>query len=130
MVVLSSLFILTFIVSLVSSAFLDKRDSKEEPNGSPGNVCYADAYNNLGNNWNRTYGPYEAQQIYLALTDDAETARVQFATLNEIEKSVLQYWPIKHPKKSVTVYGKVITRILFCLFIIYNVTCDIGLDFC
>ncbi|GAA5815790.1 hypothetical protein MFLAVUS_009305 [Mucor flavus] len=64
-----------------------------EPNGSPGMMCYADSYNVLGNNWNRTYTAYEPQQIHISLTDDAKYARVQFATLGSIRYSILQYWP-------------------------------------
>lgn len=85
-----------------------------EANGSPGSVCYADAYNNLGNNWNRTYTNTEPQQLHISLTDDAIFARVQFATLGEIKKSILQYWPKKDhqdrhefKKSTITIKGEV-----------------------
>lgn len=79
-------------------------------NGSPGSVCYADAYNNLGNNWNRTYLSTEPQQVHMSLLDDSKFFRVQFATLEEIDESILSYWPKNHgrhsPKKT-TLTGKV-----------------------
>lgn len=89
--------IASFAVAEASSllsprAALERRD---DINGSPGNVCYADAYNALGNNWNHTYALSEPQQIHISLTDDAKFARVQFATLGQIQESVLQYWPKK-----------------------------------
>jgi hypothetical protein len=109
--------LLAFILSLVSAASIPLIEKRAAVfNGSPGYMCYADSYNDLGNNWNRTYALNEPQQIYLALTDDAVTARVQFATLGEIEKSVFQYWPVKNSKKSVTVYGKVSFFLMFIYF--------------
>jgi hypothetical protein len=83
--------------------------TKGEANGSPGSMCYADAYNTLGNDWNKTYATTEPQQIQLALTDDAQFARVQFATLGQVDHSILRYWPSKtgNRKATTTVQGKV-----------------------
>jgi hypothetical protein len=96
--------------SLLSPRGLVERDNI---NGSPGNVCYADTYNALGNNWNHTYTAFEPQQIHISLTDDSKNARVQFATLGQVDHSVLQYWPKKDthrtapPKNIVTIKGEV-----------------------
>ncbi len=110
-----------FAVAETSSLFsvgngLSSRKS-EEVNGSPGMMCYADAYNSLGNNWNRTYTNNEPQQLHISLTDDATFARVQFATLGEIKNSYLQYWPKKQnhghhlsKKAAITIKGEVIVH--------------------
>lgn len=118
------LFAASFAVAKASSIFpggneLVARKSDIKYNGSPGAVCYADAYNNLGNNWNHTYTDFEPQQIHLSLTDDAKYARVQFATLGEIKHSVLQYWPKthnhKHKKSITTIKGEVIIHIIIAI---------------
>lgn len=121
--------------SIFSSNELDKRQlmTEEVFNGSPGFMCYADNYNILGNNWNHTYTMSEPQQIHISLTDDATHARVQFATLGEIDDSVLTYWPKKEnrnhnrghraSKNKITIKGEVIVfysysernKKLFCL---------------
>ncbi|KAG1057141.1 hypothetical protein G6F46_001024 [Rhizopus delemar] len=98
----------TSLVSGPSTPSSVKVQDKVE-NGSPGSVCYADAYNNLGNNWNRTYLSTEPQQIHMSLLDDSKFFRIQFATLEEIDESILSYWPKNHgrhsPKKT-TLTGK------------------------
>ncbi|KAG1467160.1 hypothetical protein G6F56_004568 [Rhizopus delemar] len=89
-----------------TTSFVKRRDTIE--NGSPGYVCYADMYNNLGNDWNRTYLPTEPQQIHTSLLDDSKFLRVQFATLAQVDQSVLIYWPKNdgiHPSRKTTVYG-------------------------
>lgn len=107
------LFAASFAIAKASSIFPDgnelvARKSDIKSNGSPGAMCYADAYNNLGTNWNRTYTDFEPQQIHISLTDDAKHARVQFATLGEIKHSVLKYWPKSHKKSITTIQGEVI----------------------
>lgn len=113
---LTSIFNLVLVAaSLFSSpfttSFVKRRDTIE--NGSPGYVCYADMYNNLGNDWNRTYLPTEPQQIHTSLLDDSKFLRVQFATLAQVDQSVLIYWPKNdgiHPSRKTTVYGHVNTK--------------------
>lgn len=118
------LFAASIAVAKASSIFpggneLVARKSDIKYNGSPGAVCYADAYNSLENNWNHTYTDFEPQQIHLSLTDDAKYARVQFATLGEIKHSVLQYWPKtyfnKHIKSITTIKGEVIIHLIITL---------------
>ncbi|CAO3653658.1 unnamed protein product [Mucor hiemalis] len=112
MIILSFiLFAASFAIAKASSIFPDgnelvARKSDIKSNGSPGAMCYADAYNNLGTNWNRTYTDFEPQQIHISLTDDAKHARVQFATLGEIKHSVLKYWPKSHKKSITTIQGE------------------------
>lgn len=100
--IVSVLFFMSAIYALVeastiSSGLLKRQQPTADDifNGSPGFMCYADSYNALGNNWNRTYSLLEPQQLHISLTDDATHARVQFATLGEIQNSVLNYWPKK-----------------------------------
>lgn len=103
----------TFAASLVSAAAVLGPRSEAEPNGSPGLMCYADVYNTLGSNWNKTYASVEPQQIHLSLTDDAQFVRVQFATLEQVDHSILKYWPSKGRSKRVTtVEGKVTYKLL------------------
>lgn len=97
--------------SLLSAPIAGGLTRRDDINGSPGNVCYADMYNAIGNNWNHTYTPSEPQQIHISLTDDAKNARVQFATVGQIDQSILQYWPKKEghhaTKKATTIKGEV-----------------------
>ncbi|KAI9317013.1 Metallo-dependent phosphatase-like protein [Dichotomocladium elegans] len=47
----------------------------------------------LNVNWNRTYGPFEPQQIHLSLATDSQYARFEFLTTSPIDKAILRYWP-------------------------------------
>lgn len=101
---------LAFLTLVQCSTIVARAQEEDVANGSPGAVCYADAYNDLGNNWNHTYAPTEPQQIHMSLADDSKFARVQFATLDSIDSSVLAYWPKKqgnHAQKNTTITGKV-----------------------
>ncbi|CEP17620.1 hypothetical protein [Parasitella parasitica] len=97
--ILSCIPLILFFVAQVSA-------EEDEPNGSPGQMCYADAYNSIHGDWNKSYSAQDPQQIYISLTDDANSARVQFATLGEIEESVLVYWPKKTKGKGATIQGQ------------------------
>jgi hypothetical protein len=101
----------SFVLSSSSSSGLIERASGGPViPGSPGNMCYADAYNTIpGYNWNYTYATTEPQQIHISLTDDSKTARVQFATLGQIDQSILEYWPKKQSgsKNKVALNGQV-----------------------
>ncbi|KAK4517152.1 uncharacterized protein ATC70_000483 [Mucor velutinosus] len=94
------------LVLLVVCTWQVSAKATVEANGAPGQMCYADAYNSVHGGWNRTYAPNDPQQIYISLTDDADFARVQFATLGEIKQSTLQYWPKHNKRKSVTIQGQ------------------------
>ncbi|KAF7731024.1 hypothetical protein EC973_001070 [Apophysomyces ossiformis] len=62
--------------------------------GGPGKWSVPDLYNTMiGDDWNRTYGPAEPQQIHLSLASEAKYAKVQFATTSETKRSFLRYWP-------------------------------------
>ncbi|RCH96017.1 hypothetical protein CU097_011539 [Rhizopus azygosporus] len=101
--------VLAFVTLVQCSTIVARTQEEDVANGSPGAVCYADAYNDLGNNWNHTYAPTEPQQIHMSLADDSKFARVQFATLDSIDSSVLAYWPKKqgnYAQKNTTVTGK------------------------
>lgn len=108
--------IATFAVAEATSVLaprgLVERVSGPPAPGAPGVMCYADNYNTIpGYNWNHTYTATEPQQVHISLTDDAKTARVQFATLGQIEQSVLDYWPKqsgnKNKNKFTTITGQV-----------------------
>jgi hypothetical protein len=107
MLIQSLLFSLAVLVVTSATALIPR--TKGEANGSPGLMCYADAYNTLNNDWNKTYTSTEPQQIQLSLTDDAQYARIQFATLGQVDLSILKYWPSKaySKRKAITVEGKV-----------------------
>lgn len=59
--------------------------------GSPGTRAVQDQFNANGI-WNRTYGPYEPQQIHMAWMPDGKNCRIQFATLASLDNALLQYW--------------------------------------
>lgn len=107
------------LVLLVVCTLRVSAKAADEANGAPGQICYADAYNSVHGGWNRTYAPSDPQQIYISLTDDADFARVQFATLGEIKQSILQYWPKHNKRKSITIQGQVKQekRGFVCLFV-------------
>jgi hypothetical protein len=69
--------------------------AEEAPVGGPGLFSAPDAYNSFGN-WNRTYGPAEPQQIHLSIANEAKFAKVQFATSQAVQSTLLRYWPKKH----------------------------------
>ncbi|KAI8645371.1 Metallo-dependent phosphatase-like protein [Parasitella parasitica] len=93
-------------ISLVLLVVAQVSAEEDEPNGSPGQMCYADAYNSVHGDWNKSYSTQDPQQIYISLTDDANSARVQFATLGEIKESILVYWPKENKGKSATIQGQ------------------------
>lgn len=97
----------TFVLSLVclSAATV----TAQEAPGSPGLWPVPDAFNTVVD-WNRTRTPTEPQQIHLSLASDAEYARVQFATLQDVNSSILKYWPKKQADKVVTIQGQVCKR--------------------
>ncbi|KAI8345347.1 Metallo-dependent phosphatase-like protein [Blakeslea trispora] len=106
-------FLLLTLVSIINAnlVFSNANDGslilkRDEVNGAPGQVCSADNYNILDPNWNRTYGVHEPQQISLSLIDDSHAMRVQFSTLNSIDRSILRYWPSKKSNKMIAVQGK------------------------
>ncbi|OZJ02775.1 hypothetical protein BZG36_03480 [Bifiguratus adelaidae] len=70
--------------------------------GGPGELATRDLYN-ANTNWNRTYAPAEPQQIHISITDNAQYAKVQFATLEEIKTPLFQYWPKGSQRKAVTI---------------------------
>ncbi|OZJ01912.1 hypothetical protein BZG36_05102, partial [Bifiguratus adelaidae] len=73
--------------------------------GGPGELATRDIYNDNSdnNNWNRTYAPAEPQQIHISITDNAEYAKVQFATLEEVKTPLFQYWEQNHQSKAITI---------------------------
>lgn len=84
--------------------------------GAPGIAAVPDKYNTLpGVDWNRTYAPAEPQQIHLSFGSESNYARVQFATLEQVDNATLRYWP-KSKKQRVSRYGKVQrSRLDMCL---------------
>ena len=113
-------FFISLVLLVVLQVSIAASTNEEEPNGSPGQICYADAYNSLHGNWNKSYSTNDPQQIYISLTDDANFARVQFATLGEIKESILEYWPKDNKRKSITIQGKVVfVFVFFFSFFIY-----------
>jgi hypothetical protein len=100
-----------FIFSAISAVSAASNDlvKRDDGPGAPGTQCYADPYNSLGNDWNKTYGATEPQQLHMSWMDESNYARIQFATLDKIEKSVLVYWPKTkgHSKKQTKINGSV-----------------------
>jgi hypothetical protein len=114
-----------------SSGLVERAASAPVINGSPGVMCYADAYNTIpGYNWNHTYTATEPQQVHISLTDDSKTARVQFATLGQIDQSILEYWPKQSGSKNkVTLNGQVRIRGYFsCRVSLLLIGTLLGLD--
>ncbi|ORY93554.1 Metallo-dependent phosphatase-like protein [Syncephalastrum racemosum] len=96
---------LTFAAGVLS-LFSYVCHASAEAAGSPGVAAVPDKYNTLpGVDWNRTYAPTEPQQIHLSFGSESKYARVQFATLEQVDKAILRYWP-KSKKNRVSRYGK------------------------
>ncbi|KAI8343515.1 Metallo-dependent phosphatase-like protein [Chlamydoabsidia padenii] len=52
-----------------------------------------DPFNSFGNvPWNRTYEQAEPQQIHLSISNQARYAKIQFATIQAVQGTLLKYW--------------------------------------
>lgn len=88
--------------------------------GSPGTRAVQDQFNANGI-WNRTYGPYEPQQIHMAWMPDGKNCRIQFATLASLDNALLQYWLESDREFSTMMVSRVEVRknatMICCMFV-------------
>ena len=85
--------------------------------GGPGKMAFIDVFN-MGGHWNRTYGRIEPQQIHMTWLPEGESFRVQFTTLDRVDRFQLMYWPI-HKKTARHVQQIEATGEQVCLFSCY-----------
>ncbi|ORZ15314.1 Metallo-dependent phosphatase-like protein [Absidia repens] len=85
------------LLYLIAVLFISVGFGKKEAFvGGPGLLSAPDSYNSFGQvDWNRTYGPIEPQQIHISLANEAKYAKVQFATTQSVNDTLLKYWPKK-----------------------------------
>jgi hypothetical protein len=100
---MTSLLLSTLVLLLLSLCA-----SSVQLKGGPGGQWDYDQFN-VGD-WNRTYGATEPQQIHISISSEAEYAKVQFATQEEVESAILNYWPKSSPHKSIQIKGGEVCR--------------------
>jgi hypothetical protein len=93
------IFLLILLVFVLKDAMaLIVNNRSVDSYGDPGTMSEIDIYNK-DKDWNRSYHPSEPQQIHVSWISEGKAFRVQFSTMERVQKCQLSYWSSSTDKK-------------------------------